>query len=103
MSPGVPLILDLLTYIEQLETVKTKPAYTVPTQPFAAYQHELKGLALPGIHFDSRNLRLSALLTSSQKQAALRRWRGRRSLARWRGTRICMGWGLEVVSFFVRQ
>ena len=44
MAEGAPLILELLTYIEQVEKLKTKPAFTVPTEHFAAYQHELKGL-----------------------------------------------------------
>ena len=44
MTEGAPLILDLLAYIEQVEKLKTKPAFTVPTDYFAAYQHELKGL-----------------------------------------------------------
>ena len=50
MTEGAPLILDLLTYIEQVEKLKTKPAFTVPTDYFAAYQHELKGL--PGLQFN---------------------------------------------------
>jgi len=44
MTEGAPLIIDLLTYIEQVEKLKTKPAFTVPTDHFAAYQHDLKGL-----------------------------------------------------------
>src|SRR5262245_20034495 len=44
MAEGAALVLDLLTYIEQVEKLKTKPAFTVPTEYFAAYQHELKGL-----------------------------------------------------------
>ena len=50
MTEGAPLVLDLLTYIEQVEKLKTKPAFTVPTEYFAAYQHELKGL--PGLRFN---------------------------------------------------
>jgi hypothetical protein len=50
MTEGAPLVLDLLTYIEQLKKLKTKPAFTVPTEYFAAYQHELKGL--PGLRFN---------------------------------------------------
>ena len=50
MTEGAPLILDLLTYIEQVEKLKTKPAFTVPTQYFAAFQHELKGL--PEVRFN---------------------------------------------------
>ncbi len=43
-------ILDLLDYIEQVEKLKSKPAFTVPTEFFVAYQHELKGL--PGVRFN---------------------------------------------------
>jgi very-short-patch-repair endonuclease len=50
MTDGAPLILELLTYIEQVEKLKAKPAFTVPTEYFAAYQHELKGL--PEIRFN---------------------------------------------------
>ncbi len=52
MTEGAPLILDLLAYIEQLEKLKTKPAFSVPTKPFAAHQHELKGL--PGVQFNQQ-------------------------------------------------
>jgi very-short-patch-repair endonuclease len=44
------LVLDLLTYIEQVEKLKSKPAFNVPTDYFVAYQHELKGL--PGLQFN---------------------------------------------------
>src|SRR5258708_40252535 len=50
MTEGAPLVLDLLTYVEQVEKLKTKPVFTVPTEYFAAYQHELKGL--PGLQFN---------------------------------------------------
>jgi very-short-patch-repair endonuclease len=50
MTEGAPLILDLLAYIEQVEKLKTKPAFTVPTDYFAAYQYELKGL--PALQFN---------------------------------------------------
>jgi len=50
MTEGAPLILDLLTYIEQVEKLKTKPAFTVPTEHFAAHQHDLKGL--PEVSFN---------------------------------------------------
>lgn len=50
MTEAAPLILDLLTYIEQVEKLKTKPAFTVPTEHFVAYQHELKGL--PALQFN---------------------------------------------------
>jgi hypothetical protein len=38
------LVVDLLTYIEQVEKLKVKPAFSVPTEYFAAHQHELKDL-----------------------------------------------------------
>jgi very-short-patch-repair endonuclease len=47
---SVTLVLDLLNYIEQVERLKVKPAFAVPTDYFTAYQHELKGL--PGIRFN---------------------------------------------------
>src|SRR5277367_463339 len=50
MTEGAPLVLDLLTYIEQVEKLKTKPAFTVPTEYFSAYQHDLKGL--PELQFN---------------------------------------------------
>ena len=50
MNEAAPLILDLLTYIEQVEKLKTKPTFTVPSEYFVAYQHELKGL--PELQFN---------------------------------------------------
>ena len=50
MTEGAPLVLDLLSYIEQVEKLKTKPAFSVPTDYFVAYQHDLKGL--PEIQFN---------------------------------------------------
>ena len=50
MSDAASLVLDLLTYIEQVEKLKYKPAFTVPTEFFAVYQHELKGL--PELQFN---------------------------------------------------
>lgn len=44
------LVLDLLTYIEQVEKLKRKPAFSVPSEFFVAYQHELKGL--PELQFN---------------------------------------------------
>lgn len=44
------LVVDLLTYIEQVEKLRIKPAFYVPTEYFAAHQHELKGL--PDIRFN---------------------------------------------------
>lgn len=50
MPEGAPLILDLLNYIEQVEKLRTKPAFCVPDDYFVAYQHELKGL--PELQFN---------------------------------------------------
>jgi very-short-patch-repair endonuclease len=44
------LVLELLTYIEQVEKLKIRPVFTVPAEYFAAHQAELKGL--PGIRFN---------------------------------------------------
>jgi very-short-patch-repair endonuclease len=44
MAAGAPLVLDLLNYIEQVEKLKTKPNFSVPTEFFVAHQHELKGV-----------------------------------------------------------
>src|SRR5271156_5488762 len=53
MPSAVSLVHDLLTYIEHVEKLKTKPAFTVPTEYFIAYQHELKGL--PELQFNLQN------------------------------------------------
>lgn len=50
LAPGAPLVLDLLNYIEQVEKLKTKPAFSVPSEFFVAYQHDLKGL--PGLQLN---------------------------------------------------
>lgn len=50
LAAGVPLVLDLLNYIEQVEKLKSKPAFSVPTEFFVAHQHELKGL--PELQFN---------------------------------------------------
>lgn len=50
LAPGALGVIDLLNYIEQVEKLKTKPAFSVPDDFFAAYQHELK--SLPGIQFN---------------------------------------------------
>jgi very-short-patch-repair endonuclease len=50
LAAGAPLVLELLNYIEQVEKLKTKPAFTVPTEFFVAHQHELKGL--PELRFN---------------------------------------------------
>lgn len=44
------LLSDLLSYIEQVEKLKKKPAFTVPTDFFSAYEAELKDL--PGLSFN---------------------------------------------------
>jgi very-short-patch-repair endonuclease len=43
-AAGAPLVIDLLNYIEQVEKLKSKPAFSVPTEFFVSYQHELMGL-----------------------------------------------------------
>lgn len=43
------LLIDLLDYIEKAEQLRHKPQFTVPADPFSAYQHEARGL--PGITF----------------------------------------------------
>ena len=50
MNGAAPRILELLNYIEQVEKLKTKPAFSVPTDYFVAYQHELNGL--PELQFN---------------------------------------------------
>jgi hypothetical protein len=50
LAAGASQVLDLLNYIEQVEKLKTKPAFSVPTEFFVAYQHELKGL--PELQFN---------------------------------------------------
>lgn len=44
VSEATRRVLDLLNYIEQVEKLKSKPAFSVPTDYFVAYQHELRGL-----------------------------------------------------------
>lgn len=50
LAGGAPLVLDLLNYIEQVEKLKTKPAFSVPNEFFVAHQYELKGL--PELQFN---------------------------------------------------
>lgn len=50
LAAGAAMVLDLLNYIEQVEKLKTKPAFSVPSEFFVAHQHELKGL--PELHFN---------------------------------------------------
>jgi len=41
LPSGSSLVLDLLNYIEQVEKLKAKPAFSIPKDvPFVAYQHE---------------------------------------------------------------
>ena len=54
MTPEASLVIDLLVYIEQVEKLKAKPAFTVPTEFFVAYQHDLKGL--PEIQFNVQDV-----------------------------------------------
>lgn len=50
MTEPNELVLALLTYIEQVEKLKSKAAFSVPTAHFSALQHELKGH--PGVQFN---------------------------------------------------
>lgn len=50
MTNAAPRVLELLTYIEQVEKLKSKPAFAIPTEYFVAHQHELKGL--PELQFN---------------------------------------------------
>ena len=50
MAEGAPLVLRLLEYIEQVEKLKIKPAFSVPEEYFVAYQQELRGL--PELHLN---------------------------------------------------
>jgi hypothetical protein len=50
MSTERPLVLDLLNHIEQVEKLKVKPTFNVPTDFFSANQQDLKGL--PEAQFD---------------------------------------------------
>ncbi len=43
-------VIDLLNYIEQVEKLKRKPAFSIPDDFFVAHQHELKGL--PELQFN---------------------------------------------------
>lgn len=47
MNGAANNVLELLSYIEQAEKLKTKPAFAVPTDYFVAHQHEFNGL--PGV------------------------------------------------------
>lgn len=43
-------LIDLLNYIEQVEKLNRKPAFTVPTEFFHCYQEDMVGL--PGVEFN---------------------------------------------------
>lgn len=43
-------VIDLLSYIEQVEKLKRKPAFSVPDEYFVAHRHELQGL--PELQFN---------------------------------------------------
>jgi very-short-patch-repair endonuclease len=80
LTAGAPQVLDLLNYIEQVEKLKTKPAFSVPTDFFVAYQHDLEGL--PELQFnlqvegDDVWLRLPRLqeITAPEPDEVLRPW-----------------------------
>jgi len=80
LAAGAQQVLDLLNYIEQVEKLKTRPAFSVPTEYFVAYQHELKGL--PELQFnlqfggDDVWLRLPRLreIAAPETDEALRPW-----------------------------
>jgi len=44
------LTLKLLDYIKQLETLRTKPAYAIPNDPFVLHEHEV--FTLPEVRLD---------------------------------------------------
>jgi very-short-patch-repair endonuclease len=50
LAAGASQVIDLLNYIEQVEKLKIKPAFTVPDEFFVAHQYELN--ALPELQFN---------------------------------------------------
>lgn len=80
MSTAGPLVIDLLNYIEQVEKLKVKPAFNVPTEFFAAHQQDLKGL--PEVQFNLQDdsgdiwLRIPRLreIQPPQPDATLTEW-----------------------------
>jgi very-short-patch-repair endonuclease len=44
LAPGATQVLDLLHYIEQVEKLKKKPAFSVPSEYFVVHLHEMKSL-----------------------------------------------------------
>ena len=49
-DPGIPLVVQLLDYIEQMEKLKKRAAFSVPEDYFVAHQQELT--TLPDIEFN---------------------------------------------------
>ena len=80
VTPESALVVDLLNYIEQVEKLKTKPAFAVPTDFFIANQHNLKGL--PELEFNIQDvggdiwLRVPRLheIAPPQPEEALGQW-----------------------------
>lgn len=81
MPSGSDLVLDLLNYIEQVEKLKAKPAFSVPGDSlFVAYQHELHGL--PELQFNLQSdgddlwLRIPRLqeIAAPEPDEALKPW-----------------------------
>lgn len=74
------LLIGLLEYIEQVEKLKRKPSYVVPSDIFVAHQADLKGL--PGIEFNIQSegddlwLRIPRLteISPPEPDEALRPW-----------------------------
>lgn len=50
MNEAAQRVLDLLTYIEQVERLKKKPPFSVPVDFFVAFQYEMRGL--PEVQFN---------------------------------------------------
>lgn len=50
MNDMTKRVIELLTYIEQVEKLKNKPTFSVPTDFFVAYEYELQGL--PELQFN---------------------------------------------------
>lgn len=80
MAPGAPLVIELLNYIEQVEKLKTKPAFSVPTEYFDAHEHELRGLPELSVNLQSEGddvwLRIPRLqeIPAPEPDEALKPW-----------------------------
>ncbi|MDB5730861.1 MAG: hypothetical protein JWQ03_756, partial [Variovorax sp.] len=80
MAEAASRVIGLLEYIEQVEKLNAKPAFSVPSEYFVAHQHELQGL--PGLQLDLPDeaddvwLRLSRLQESAPPEPpeVLRPW-----------------------------